>query len=45
MEVCIGDNKVVVTTETEVIHFDLPKNVSNIMYHDIYFIINTIIFK
>ena len=25
MRVCIGYNKVVVTTETGVIHFDLPK--------------------
>lgn len=31
MRVCTGYNKVVVTTETGVIHFDLPKGVCNNM--------------
>ena len=35
MGVHIGDNKLVITTEPKTIHFDLLRNVGNILKHEI----------
>ena len=40
MRVQIEDNKLVITTEQKIIHFDLYKNVDNNMKHEIDSIIN-----
>ena len=38
MGVYIGDNKLVITTQPKIFHFDLPKDVGNNLKHEIYFI-------
>ena len=40
MEVHIGENKLVITTEPKTFHFDLTNDIDNNLRHEIYFIIN-----